>query len=405
MKPFEAELIRAAVPMPRASRLLLSLFSRLQYGSLQVRTPEGVARSFPGELPGPAASFDILDWQACTAILRHGDLGFAEAYIDGLWETDDLVDLITLAALNRNAMERAVYGQWWGRAFARLRHLLRANTRAGSRRNISAHYDLGNDFYSLWLDESMTYSAGLYGKDPERSIEAAQTAKYERVLERLGVRPGERILELGCGWGAFAAHAAATRGCQVLGVTLSSEQLRWAQTRAIRNGVDDRVRFELRDYRDTTGVYDHVVSLEMYEAVGERYWPAYFRTIHDRLKPGGRALLQAITIDDDLFERYRRGTDFVQQCVFPGGMLVSPRVLRREVEQAGLRVRDAFSFGPDYAETLRHWRARFNRADPKVRLLGFDERFMRLWDFYLAYCEAGFWARSTNVYQLELSHA
>lgn len=402
MKPFEAELVRAALPMPRASRLLLSLFSRLRYGSLRLNTPDGVGFSFQGELPGPSACFDVLDWRACGEIVRRGDVGFAEGYIDRLWETDDLVNLITLAALNRDAVEKAIYGRWWGQLLYRLRHFLRANTRTGSRRNVAAHYDLGNDFYRLWLDESMTYSAGLFAGDPACSLEAAQSAKYERVLERLGVRAGDRILEIGCGWGGFAAHAAATRGCEVHGVTLSHEQLRWARANAAHTGVGDRVRIELLDYRDTVGVYDHVVSLEMYEAVGERYWPAYFRTIRERLGRGGRALVQAITIDDELFDRYRRGTDFIQQYVFPGGMLASPQVLRREVERAGLRVADVLGFGADYAETLRRWRVRFNAAHAEVRALGFDERFVRLWNFYLAYCEAGFRARSTDVFQVEI---
>lgn len=404
MKPFEAELVRAALPMPRASRLLLSLFSRLRYGSLRLNTPEGASFSFQGELPGPSACFDVLDWHACGEILRRGDVGFAEGYIDHFWETDDLVSLITLAALNRDAVEKAIYGHWWGQILYRLRHFLRANTRTGSRRNIAAHYDLGNEFYRLWLDDSMTYSAGLFAEDPARSLEAAQIAKYDRVLERLRARPGDRILEIGCGWGAFAAHAAA-RGCTVHGVTLSQEQLRWAQARAESEGLADRTRFELLDYRDTAGVYDHVVSLEMYEAVGERYWPAYFRTVRERLKPGGRALVQAITIDDELFDRYRRGTDFIQQHVFPGGMLASPQVLRREVERAGLGISDVFGFGDDYAETLRRWRVRFNRVIAEVRALGFDDRFVRLWNFYLAYCEAGFRARSTDVFQVELIHA
>jgi len=402
MKPFEAQLVRNAVPMPRTSRLLLSLFSRLRYGSLRFTTPEGVTFSFQGDLPGPAACLDVLSWQACGEIVRRGDVGFAEGYIDRLWETDDLVNLITLAALNRDAVEKAIYGRWWGRVLYRLRHFLRTNTRTGSRRNIAAHYDLGNDFYRLWLDETMTYSAGLFEAEPLRPLAAAQTAKYERVLDRLDVQPGDRILEIGCGWGGFAAHAAASRGCTVHGITLSVEQLRWARAHANRAGLADRVSFEFLDYRDTVGRYDHVVSLEMYEAVGERYWPAYFGTVRDRLKPGGKALVQAITIDDELFDRYRRGTDFIQQYVFPGGMLASPQVLRGEIERAGLRVRNAFGFGTDYAETLRRWRIRFNKAIPEVHALGFDERFVRLWNFYLAYCEAGFRARSTDVFQVEI---
>lgn len=404
MKPFEPEVMQAAGGMPRASRVLLSLLSRIRCGSLTLTTPEGISFSFQGELPGPAACLDVLDWGACGAILQRGDIGFAEAYINRLWETDDLVGLITLALCNRDAVEKAIYGHWWGRVLYRLRRFLRANTRRGSRRNVEAHYDLGNAFYRLWLDGSMTYSAAILANDPARSLEAGQIAKYERVLERLDARPGDRILEIGCGWGGFSAYAASTRGCTVHGVTLSHEQLDWARSRARREGLEERTRFELRDYRDITDTYDHVVSLEMYEAVGERYWPAYFRTIRQRLQRGGKGLIQAITIDDRLFDRYRRGTDFIQHYVFPGGMLASPTVLRREIERAGLRIADAFGFGDDYAETLRRWRVRFNRAIPDVRALGFDQRFVRLWTFYLAYCEAGFRARSTDVFQLELNH-
>jgi len=405
MKPYEADLLRTVAPIPRAGRVLLSLLSRLRYGSLRLNTPDGMSFSFQGELPGPYANFDILDWRACGELLRRGDVGFAEGYIERLWDTDDLAGLISLAAMNRDAVEKAIYGRWWGQVIYRLRHFMRANTRTGSRRNIAAHYDLGNDFYRLWLDETMTYSAGIFGGNPSCTLEDSQFAKYERVLERLGAKRGERILEIGCGWGGFATYAARTRGCNVHGVTLSTEQSKWAKERAASEGVGANSNFELRDYRDTAGHYDHVVSLEMYEAVGERYWPDYFRTLRERLRPGGKALIQAITIDDQLFDRYRRGSDFIQQYVFPGGMLASPQVLRSQAEGAGLRVVDVFSFGSDYAETLRRWRARFNMATMEVRRLGFDERFQRLWHFYLAYCEAGFRARSTDVLQVELCHA
>ena len=257
----------------------------------------------------------------------------------------------------------------------------------------------------LWLDETMTYSAGIFGDGPVSTLEDSQHAKYERVLRRLGAQRGDRILEIGCGWGGFAIYAARTRGCDVHGITLSKQQLRWAKDQAARQGLAARVNFELRDYRDAAGEYDHVVSLEMYEAVGERYWPVYFRTLRERLRRGGSALLQGITIDDQLFDRYRRGSDFIQQHVFPGGMLASSQVLFAQAERVGLRVVDVFSFGSDYAETLRRWRGRFNTAAPELRCLGFDDGFMRLWNFYLAYCEAGFRAHSTDVLQVELRHA
>ena len=405
MKPCEADLLRPVAEIPRAGKLLSSLLSRLRFGSLRLNTPDGLSFSFAGDMPGPYANLDLIDWRACGELLRRGDVGFAEGYIERWWDTDDLVGLMCLAALNRDAVEKAIYGRWWGQLLYRLRHFLRANTRTGSRRNIAAHYDLGNEFYRLWLDETMTYSAGVFGEDAASTLEDAQYVKYERVLQRLGAKRGDRILEIGCGWGGFATHAARSRGCHVHGITLSKQQLQWAQEQAAMQGLGDRVRFELRDYRDASGQYEHVVSLEMYEAVGERYWPIFFRTLRERLRPSGKLLIQAITIDDQLFDRYRRGTDFIQQYVFPGGMLASPQVLRGQAERAGLRVVDVFGFGRDYAETLRRWRARFVAAAAEVRCLGFDERFLRLWNFYLAYCEAGFRARSTDVLQMELTHA
>jgi cyclopropane-fatty-acyl-phospholipid synthase len=405
MKPYEADLLRPISAIPRAGTLLFSIMSRLRIGSLRLNTPEGLSFSFAGEQPGPHATFHVADWRACSEMLRRGDVGFAQGYIERWWDTDDLVGLICLAALNRDAVEKAIYGRWWGQILDRLRHFLRANTRTGSRRNIAAHYDLGNEFYRIWLDETMTYSAAIFGDDASSSLEDAQGAKYERVLERLGVQPGDRILEIGCGWGGFATYAARTRDCKVHGITLSKQQLQWAREQAANQGLGHRATFALQDYRDASGQYEHVVSLEMYEAVGERYWPVYFRTLRDRLRPQGKALIQAITIDHQAFDRYRRGTDFIQQFVFPGGMLASPQVLRLQAEQAGLRVVDDHGFGLDYAETLRRWRARFVASAAEVRRLGFDEHFLRLWNFYLAYCEAGFRARATDVLHVELCHA
>ena len=282
MKPYEADLTRPVAPVPRAGRLLLALLSRLRYGSLRVNTPDGVSFFFEGELPGPSASFDVIDWRACGELLRRGDVGFAEGYIERLWDTEDLAGLITLAAMNRAGVERAVYGHWWGQVLYRLRHFLRANTRTGSRRNIAAHYDLGNEFYRLWLDDTMTYSAGIFGDDATCSLEAAQFAKYKRVLERLGARRGERILEIGCGWEGSRRtrrrHGAATWSA----LPCRRNSLNGPRAGRRREGFEHRARFQLLDYRDTVGIYDYVVSLEMYEAVGERYWPVYFRTLRER---------------------------------------------------------------------------------------------------------------------------
>jgi cyclopropane-fatty-acyl-phospholipid synthase len=298
-----------------------------------------------------------------------------------------------------------LYGSWTGRLFYRLRHLLRANTRAGARKNIHAHYDLGNAFYRSWLDETMTYSSALFAGCPEATLAQAQSAKYERILSVLGVRSGDTVLEIGCGWGGFAEHAARTRGCHVRGITLSSEQLAYARERIRAAGLSGLVELSLTDYRDIGGRYDHVVSIEMFEAVGERYWPDYFGAVRARLKPGGRALVQTITIADELFEQYRRGTDFIQQYVFPGGMLPSLSALRAQAGQAGLAVGECMAFGKDYAETLKRWRQRYLCVAAALRPLGFDARFERLWQFYLAYCEAGFRAGSTDVVQVELIRA
>jgi cyclopropane-fatty-acyl-phospholipid synthase len=342
----------------------------------------------------------------CGDILRGGDIGFAEAFLTGRWITPDLTAVLTVAALNHAAFEQAIYGRWWVKLLYRLRHLIRSNTRSGSRRNIHAHYDLGNDFYQRWLDRSMTYSSGLFAGDLSRSLEDAQLAKYDRVLRLVNPKPGERILEIGCGWGGFSEYAARTRGCQVYAVTLSRRQLEYARERVRRASLAEKVTFEFRDYRDIQGQFDHVVSIEMYEAVGQRFWPLYFRTIRERLAPGGKAVVQGIAIADHLFARYRRGTDFIQQYIFPGGMLASPSVLRAQVVRAGLAIQSVHAFGLDYAETLKRWNLGFNQAWGEIqRMNGFDARFKRLWHFYLSYCEAGFRAGTTDVLQLELTHA
>jgi cyclopropane-fatty-acyl-phospholipid synthase len=397
--------LRAPAALPRSARMLLAVLSRLRHGNLQISGPDGQSFSFPGGAPGPDAALLLEDWDACADILRKGDIGFAEAYLAGRWSTPDLAALLTLAAQNHAALEDAIYGSVWGKLFYRLRHLLRANTKAGSRRNIHAHYDLGNAFYASWLDASMTYSSAWFGGDTAQSLEDAQVAKYERILSHIDPRPGQCILEIGCGWGGFAEYAARTRGCAVHGVTVSGRQLEHARARIERAGLTQRVSLAFCDYRDLQGSFDHVVSIEMYEAVGERFWPAYFDTIARCLAPGGKAVLQAITIADHLFERYRRGTDFIQQYVFPGGMLASPRVLADHARRAGLETLRTAAFGADYAETLRRWNQRFNVAWPALQGGAFDARFKRLWNFYLAYCEAGFRAGTTDVLHMEMSLA
>ncbi|MGA0025636.1 MAG: class I SAM-dependent methyltransferase [Burkholderiales bacterium] len=391
-------------PEPAAARWLFRLLSQLRCGSIELHCPDGRKLSFTGTSPGPQSTLILHDWNVCGDMLSRGDIGLAEAYIAGRADSADLMQLLLLGALNEQAIEQAIHGRWWATLAYRLRHWLRPNSRRGSRRNIHAHYDLGNDFYGQWLDSGMTYSAALFEGDTGRSLEHAQNAKYARILDRLGARPGQHILEVGCGWGGFAEHAAHA-GCRVTGITISQAQLEYARQRIAAAGLQDRVELRLLDYRDLDGQFDHVVSIEMFEAVGERYWPGYFAMLRDRLRPGGRAVLQSITIADAKFERYRSGTDFIQQYIFPGGMLPSPRRFRDVAAGQGLVVTEMHDFGPDYAETLRCWHERFNAAATRVQELGFDQRFMRTWRFYLAYCEAGFRAQATGVTQALLQHA
>lgn len=389
---------------PVAARRILQLLQRLQIGTLDLQLPDGslvhVGQARPGE---PHAALRLIDWQACSATLKSGDIGFAEAYIAGHWTSPDLVALLQLLLANREALESVIFGSWWGGLLYRAKHLLNRNSRRGSRKNIHAHYDIGNPFYRLWLDETMNYSSALFEGDLSRPTAQAQLAKVRRALQEVQLQPGQRLLEIGCGWGALAEAAGAEFGAQVVGVTLSDEQLAFAQERMARHGLAERVDLRLQDYRDITdGPFDAIASIEMFEAVGRAYWGDYFRTLREQLKPGGRACIQSITIRDDLFHRYVRSTDFIQQYIFPGGLLPSAEAFRAEAQRAGLEVVNELAFGRDYAETLRRWRGDFLARDGQVRQLGFDTRFMRIWEFYLAYCEAAFATGSTNVVQFTL---
>ncbi|MET0518622.1 MAG: cyclopropane-fatty-acyl-phospholipid synthase family protein [Burkholderiaceae bacterium] len=387
---------------PAAARTVFGLLRRLQIGNLDVQLPDGSSAHFGGS-SGPRAALRIRDWAVCPAVLRSGDIGFAESYLAGHWSTPDLRALLELLIRNREALEAVVYGRWWGALLHRARHLLRRNSRAGSRRNIHAHYDLGNAFYALWLDESMNYSSALFEGDSQRPLHEAQQAKMRRALRECGAAPGARVLEIGCGWGAVAELAAREFGARLTGVTLSAEQLAWGQARLARAGLAGQAELRYQDYRDIEDApFDAIVSIEMFEAVGREYWAGYFRTVHDKLRPGGRACIQSITIRDDLFERYARSSDFIQQYIFPGGMLPSPQQFRAQAQAAGLSVVNELAFGADYAETLRRWRECFLRREAQVGEQGFDARFMRLWEFYLAYCEAAFAAGSCDVMQFTL---
>ena len=387
--------------LPTPARLVIRLLERIRHGSLALTLPAG--HTVVLGRGTPCASLRLRNWKPFDAALRRGDIGFAESFIAGDWDTDSLAGVLDVAVANRDLLERAVYGRWWGGLVDRVRHLLNRNSRAGSRRNIHAHYDLGNDFYRLWLDPSMTYSSALFGAHEGRTLEQAQQAKYRRILDELGLQAGGRVLEIGSGWGGFA-ELAARDGMRVKGLTLSTEQLAYARERIARAGLADRAEFALQDYRDERERYDGIASIEMFEAVGQAYWPAYFDVLRRALAPRGRAVIQTITIADELFERYRRGTDFIQQYVFPGGMLPSPAVFEAHARRAGLRVVRSLAFGQDYARTLALWREAFASRIAEVRALGFDERFERIWEFYLAYCEAAFRHENTDVRQFTLAH-
>ena len=383
-----------------ASRFLRSL-DGLHAGSLQLTTPEGQTYHFEGREPGHAAELRLRDWGAVRRMMLRGSVGVTEVYRDGRLETDDLTRLLLFALQNSHRLDDVVNGNPFAQAMSQLRYLLfDRNTLRGSKRNIHAHYDLGNDFYSLWLDPGMTYSSALWRR-PDESLDQAQLNKYDRILDRLEVDSG-RLLEVGCGWGGFAERALQRGDFGYRGITLSDEQHRWANDRLAGFGTDPRVVLE--DYRAQQGKFDHIVSIEMFEAVGERYWRTYFDKLRELLADGGRAVVQTITIDDKLFRAYRRSADMIRSFIFPGGMLPSPSVFEATAARSGLKVVDRFDFGLDYARTLREWLDRFETAVPKLADLGFDDRFVRVWRFYLAGCIATFETGRTSGQQVELRH-
>ncbi|WP_235899904.1 SAM-dependent methyltransferase [Tritonibacter aquimaris] len=384
-----------STPDNALKKQFFAVCDRLQDGQLHLRTPDGQNHHFGTK--GPEAEMQINDWSAVTAMAAHGQVGLGEAYVAGLWDTPSIETLMTVAMKNRDQLQ----GFDHGNAFSRMKFrfvdtLMRANSRRGSRKNIRAHYDVGNEFYQLWLDPGMTYSSGIFTPGCS-DLDAAQRRKNSRVLSRLGA--GEQVLEIGCGWGGFAEHAA-EEGRHVTGVTVSRSQHSFADSR-----LDGRADIQLRDYRDLYGTYHNIVSIEMIEAVGERYWPSYFATLKRSLAEGGRAVLQAITVPDDFFARYRRSSDFIRQYVFPGGMLLSDAVIADQAAKAGLKVRDSFAFGQDYARTCRIWSERFSAQRPRIEALGYDQPFLRNWQYYLDICAASFAVGHTNVVQVELAHA
>jgi cyclopropane-fatty-acyl-phospholipid synthase len=363
-------------------------FKNLRRGSAEVVLPCGSRRVFQGRADGVQASLQLRNFGVFWKSLRRGTVGFGESYIDGDFETPNLADVFRFFLDNKPDLTQAGRGWFKVRRRDKRFHKRRRNSVQGAKRNIVDHYDLGNDFYAQWLDDTMTYSSAYFAA-PDQSLAEAQRQKYDKVLAALGPRAEGRILEIGCGWGGFAEQAG-RRGAQVDGITISDAQLRFARDRIDCAGLSNICRIEHRDYRHTAGQYDGVVSIEMIEAVGEEHWPRYFQTIYDRLRRGGHAALQSITVAEDFFETYRRQVDFIQRYIFPGGMLPSPSAISREAQRAGLRLDGVETFGDSYARTLWTWRENFHARWPSIRALGFDDRFRRLWDYYLTYCAVGF---------------
>ncbi len=390
-----------------STKSLLSLLAQLRSGHLVLTLPNKEIREFGNRADQLHAEIQILDWSVFKQVLSHGDIGFAESYIRGEWNTPDLKAVLDLAIRNRKILDKAIYGSWLGSLAYRLKHRFRDNSKSGSRKNIHAHYDLGNAFYALWLDPTMSYSSAWFSEGDKQSLMDAQRTKIKRILESINAKAGDQILEIGCGWGGFMEEAL-RNGNGVTGLTLSTEQQSFAKSRLQRvtAEVDNPDKFEVRlqDYRDCTEQFDGIASIEMFEAVGENHWGEYFQTIAKRLKVGGKACIQTIVIADDLFDRYRQSTDFIQQYVFPGGMLPSPSKFKAAAANAGLALEEEFSFGADYAKTLCLWCDSFNHKIEEIYRLGFDEAFIRLWNFYLMYCAAGFSEKSIDVVQYTLRH-
>jgi cyclopropane-fatty-acyl-phospholipid synthase len=385
--------------LPRLVRLALGFAARLRRGSLDITLPDGRTLRMGGLEPGPAAAMTVHNYGFAYRLVNGGDIGIAEAYLNRDWDTPDLTKFLYLFCVNHDLIQAMLANKPLVRVVQMIRHWFNRNTKRQAKRNIYAHYDIGNAFYSAWLDSSMTYSSALF-EDDTADLASAQKNKYRRLAEAIDLRPGQKLLEIGCGWGGFAEYVAKTFGARVVGLTISREQRDFAQKRIHDAGLAENVEIRLQDYRDERDHYDRIASIEMIEAVGEQFWPKYFSQIADRLKAGGLAGIQAITIQDSMFQSYRREVDFIQRYVFPGGMLPSPEVLKTLGERFGIPVIRERIFGQDYAKTLATWRNNFRTAWPNLKPLGFDDRFRRLWEYYLAYCEAGFLSGNIDVRQV-----
>lgn len=390
--------------LPKWFSIVFEEIKGVESGSVDLTLPDGRRFRAEGRTPGPKAELILKHSGLLPRIAREGELGFSEAYLDGWWDTPDLQTLLDVLVNRSDWVRRSHPAAIFSGLYRRIWHWTRNNSRAQAKRNISYHYDLGNDFYGKWLDPSMTYSSGIFD-GPAEDLTEAQTRKYARMCDTIGAAPDQQILEIGCGWGGFAEFAARERGAKVTALTISREQRDFALKRIFEAGLAERVSIEMRDYRDEVGTYDGIASIEMFEAVGEKYWPVFFSGVHDRLKPGAQAALQVITIEDSMFAKYRKTVDFVQKYIFPGGMLPSREELDRQLGKAGLARGEYFSFGESYSHTLRQWHGTFNAAWDDIQSLGYDERFRRMWNLYLTSCAATFRSGVTDVVQFGLRRA
>ncbi|MFG5382070.1 class I SAM-dependent methyltransferase [Yoonia sp. R2-816] len=390
--------------LPRYFAAVFDKIKHMKRGRVDIILPDGRHFRAEGPDPGFVAEVHVHNDDLFARTIREGDLGFCEAYMDGWWSTPDLMAFMDLVHDDAEDMYDGFPGQFLVRFYEQMRFWMQRNSKTQAKKNISYHYDLGNEFYSLWLDDTMTYSSAKFDTG-QQSLEAAQIEKYKSMVDQMGAQPGDHVLEIGCGWGGFAEYAARERGLKVTGLTISQEQHDYAVNRIAKAGLSDMVEIKMQDYRDETGIYDGIASIEMFEAVGEKYWPVYFDTLRERLKPGKHATLQIITVEHRRWQVYKRGVDFIQKYIFPGGMLPSPVILRQEIEKAGLKVARSIEFGESYSQTLRRWHETFNAKWDEVAALGFDERFKRMWNFYLTSCAGTFHSGNCDVTQITVTRA
>lgn len=385
------------------SHIFLDALNKINYGRIILTLPDGTHAFYYGLETGPEADWQVHDWRVFDDFIARGEIGFADAYMDGRWDSSDLVALSHFGLKNTDTLEKFFYGRPLCALWLRVKNFIMHNSPLQSRKNVVAHYDLGNDFYKLWLDKGMTYSCGLFEGDSHRTLEQAQAAKYERILDRLDAKPNQRILEIGCGWGGFA-EAAAKRGCYVTAITLSHQQADYAKARIRKLWLEQMVSIEQIDYREVKGLYDHIVSIGMFEHVGESYWPTFFNTLKTHLKPDGKALVQSIVLDNDVFEHLGNARGFIEEYIFPGGMLPSQSRFRTCAKNEGLVCNDVYEFGQDYVITLKHWMNNFDEHIEQISALGYDKKFIRLWRLYLSSCIASFETSRSSVMQVELAH-